>query len=289
MYLFGVEVNFNSLRTDTYDKESRIPLVKAGTPQLDAFRRDFTINSLFYRLDTGEVEDWTGCGITDLQKGTVRTPLSPKETLTEDPLRVMRAIRFALLVNPDLKGYCKISNYKNKDDNPIFDPQLVICMSDEEIHSALSTKVSRERITKEFVKTVASPGSSNHSVATAFGMYHAFSLFSNIFPFSPPISSQSASTLHLLATAFFSKIVPDILSTLETHSVIFGEQVSEESNLVIGLAFAYICGTNENSSLWGAKNCHDWVVKQMRLTKHHATYEPNNYDQQSNLLDHQLS
>ena len=66
-----------------------------GTPEQDAFRRDFTINSLFYNINTGTVEDFTGRGIEDMKFGIIRTPLPAKETFIDDPLRVLRAIRFA--------------------------------------------------------------------------------------------------------------------------------------------------------------------------------------------------
>lgn len=59
----------------------------SSSPEEDALRRDFTVNSLFYKVDTGEVEDFTGKGIEDIQQGLIRTPLEPSVTLAEDPLR----------------------------------------------------------------------------------------------------------------------------------------------------------------------------------------------------------
>ncbi len=61
----------------------------------DAQRRDLTVNSLFYNLNTGQVEDYTGMGMSDLKQGIVRTPLDPHQTFIDDPLRVLRCIRFA--------------------------------------------------------------------------------------------------------------------------------------------------------------------------------------------------
>lgn len=54
-----------------------------GTPEQDALRRDFTINSLFYNINKGIVEDFTGKGIDDLKEGIIRTPLPPKETFLD--------------------------------------------------------------------------------------------------------------------------------------------------------------------------------------------------------------
>jgi tRNA nucleotidyltransferase/poly(A) polymerase len=67
--------------------------MEIGTPEEDACRRDLTINSLFYNVNTGMVEDYCGRGLADLRQGVIRTPLPPFTTLLDDPLRVLRAIR----------------------------------------------------------------------------------------------------------------------------------------------------------------------------------------------------
>ncbi|KAF1774527.1 tRNA nucleotidyltransferase/poly(A) polymerase, RNA and SrmB- binding domain [Phytophthora cactorum] len=88
----------------TYASEdNRIPTVEIGTPQQDAERRDFTINSLFYNLATKQVEDYTGRGIEDLKNGRLRTPLEPRVTFLDDPLRVLRAVRFGSRFNCTLE------------------------------------------------------------------------------------------------------------------------------------------------------------------------------------------
>lgn len=75
------------------------PTTPTPTPHAHATRprprRDLTINSLFYNINTGTVEDYTGKGTSDLRLGLVRTPLPPCETLLDDPLRALRAVRFA--------------------------------------------------------------------------------------------------------------------------------------------------------------------------------------------------
>ncbi|PIL30885.1 hypothetical protein GSI_07054 [Ganoderma sinense ZZ0214-1] len=94
--ILGIELDFVNLRSEEYAENSRIPTqVAFGTPLQDAVRRDITINALFYNVHTRLVEDHTGKGLDDLKTGTVRTPLSPRETFTDDPLRVLRCIRFA--------------------------------------------------------------------------------------------------------------------------------------------------------------------------------------------------
>ena len=73
-------------RSEEYGSESRVPQIKIGTPEQDAYRRDLTLNSLFYNINTGKVEDLTGMGIKDLKHGIARTPMSSLKTFIDDPL-----------------------------------------------------------------------------------------------------------------------------------------------------------------------------------------------------------
>ncbi len=83
-------------RKESYSEDSRKPSeVQAATLEEDAMRRDFTINTLMENLHTGEERDPTGRGLADLRAGCIRTPLPPNETFIDDPLRMLRAVRFA--------------------------------------------------------------------------------------------------------------------------------------------------------------------------------------------------
>jgi tRNA nucleotidyltransferase (CCA-adding enzyme) len=68
---------------------------RIGTPEEDALRRDITINTLFYNVHTRQIEDHTHLGLSDLANKLVRTPLDPLQTFRDDPLRVLRCVRFA--------------------------------------------------------------------------------------------------------------------------------------------------------------------------------------------------
>eukprot|EP00752_Nemacystus_decipiens_P012689 g11242.t1 len=131
-------VDFVNLRTESYVQDSRIPSINIGTPMEDAFRRDLTINSLFYNVNKGTIEDYTGKGTSDLRLGLVRTPLPPCETLLDDPLRALRAVRFASRL-----GF-KVH------------PELIEAGRDPRVHEALCTKVSRERVGCELDQMVRS-------------------------------------------------------------------------------------------------------------------------------------
>ena len=73
----GQMIDLVNLRSETYTEESRVPTIEIGTPSQDAYRRDLTINSLFYNINEEKVEDWTELGISDLRAGLIRTPLEP--------------------------------------------------------------------------------------------------------------------------------------------------------------------------------------------------------------------
>lgn len=89
------QVELVTARAETYRHGSRKPIVTPGTLQTDAERRDFTVNTFLENLHTGEIVDPTGQGRADLQARLLRTPLDPDTTFADDPLRMLRACRFA--------------------------------------------------------------------------------------------------------------------------------------------------------------------------------------------------
>ncbi len=90
----GANVEFVTARKESYEEGSRKPDVEPATLLEDALRRDFTVNTLMRNLHTGEVCDPLGRGLDDLGAKVLRTPREPEQTFFDDPLRMLRAVRF---------------------------------------------------------------------------------------------------------------------------------------------------------------------------------------------------
>mgnify|MGYP006074497373 FL=1 len=134
----GWEVEFVGARKESYDRGSRKPVVENGTLEDDQNRRDFSINAMAICLNEdkfGELVDPFG-GLKDCDDKIIRTPLDPKITFSDDPLRMMRAIRFATQLNFKIEDKTYEALHSEKD---------------------RITIISQERISDELNKIISSP------------------------------------------------------------------------------------------------------------------------------------
>lgn len=131
--ILGTSIDFVQLRKDTYNEDSRNPDIQVGvSPEEDAQRRDLTINSIFYNINADKIEDYVG-GVEDLKNNIARTPIDPLRTYLEDPLRILRAVRFAAKYDLQL------------------DPALIQAAQDPKVQDAFRNKITKERIWTELV------------------------------------------------------------------------------------------------------------------------------------------
>ncbi|GMI90740.1 hypothetical protein like AT1G22660 [Hibiscus trionum] len=179
MRLFDLWIDFVNLRCEDYCENSRIPTMKFGTAEEDAYRRDLTINSLFYNINTNLVEDFTKRGLEDLKFGRIVTPLPPKATFLDDPLRVLRAIRFGARFDFTL------------------DEELKKAAACDDVKTALAAKISRERIGTEIDLMI-----SGNQPVKAIDYICDLTLFWVVFSLPPKVEPAVSDECYRLSAAY---------------------------------------------------------------------------------------
>lgn len=207
----NIELEFVAPRTEKYNNNSRKPEVGNGTLKDDSFRRDLTINALMKNVSTDEILDLTGYGINDIKNGIIRTTSDPGFIFGEDPLRMMRVVRFAVKYG-----------FKITDD---IVPALKKC-------AHLINNISSERINDELNKILLSPNPSkgiemlkdvgilshimpefNDAVGMEQNAYHKDDVFGhtmNVLANTPPeLKTRLMALFHDIGKVLTKSVTPD--------------------------------------------------------------------------------
>jgi tRNA nucleotidyltransferase/poly(A) polymerase len=183
--IMGIDLDLVNLRKETYNEVSRNPQMEFGTAEEDAVRRDATVNAMFFNLHTCQVEDFTGQGFDDMAAKIIRTPLEPVQTFKDDPLRVLRLIRFASRLDYTI------------------DPATEEAMANPEIQDVLKIKISRERVGIELEKMLKGP-----RPRMALEIINKYNLYKTVFTYpTRELPAEPDTTLFQPAFEFVDSLV----------------------------------------------------------------------------------